>query len=288
VVLSRRAGCEDRDVVELAPGWSERTVRVDGRDVFVRCGPTVDATTPIVHVHGFAISGSSLLPTAERLASRATNVVPDLPGYGRSASPPSTLGIPALADALLSVLDALGIDDAVLVGNSMGCPVVLEAAHVAPERVRAAVLASPAGGMYNQPFVRGLWQLTKDVGREQRAMARTAVPDYLRFGPVNALRLFDELTRFPSQERIMRMTVPALAVIGSRDPMMPPPHRVLEVARLAPPHVTLAVIHGAAHAMNFSHPGELAHVIGSWLDDEPIVDDPDSPGFARVLQVPRD
>ena len=43
---------------------------------------------------------------------------------------------------------------------------------------------------------------------------------------------------------------------------MPPPWRVQEVGRLAPPHVTIAVIEGAAHAMNFSHPGELAHVIG--------------------------
>ena len=47
------------------------------------------------------------------------------------------------------------------------------------------------------------------------------------------------------------------------------------------------LIEGAAHAINFSHPGELAHVITSWLDDEEIVDDPDQPGFTRVLQLPR-
>ena len=86
----------------------------------------------------------------------------------------------------------------------------------------------------------------------------------------------------------MRTPVPTLAVVGSRDPLMPPPWRVMEVARLAPAHVTLAVIQGAAHAMNFSHPGELAHVIGSWLDGREIVDNPDEPGISRVLQVPRD
>jgi len=41
------------------------------------------------------------------------------------------------------------------------------------------------------------------------------------------------------------------------------------------------------HAMNFSHPGELAHVIGSWLDHREITDDPDEPGVARVLQIRR-
>jgi pimeloyl-ACP methyl ester carboxylesterase len=247
----------------------------------------VPGATPIVHVHGFAISGTYLMPTARRLAARAPNVVPDLPGYGGSESWGATLGIPALAEALLALLDALDLDRVVLVGNSMGCPVALEVAHVAPERVEGIVLASPAGGMYNQPLSRGLVQLAKDGRREDVTMARVAVPDYLRFGPANALRLFSELVRYPSLERLLRLSVPALAVIGSRDPMMPPPWRVMEVARLAPPHVTLAVIRGAAHAMNFSHPGELAHMIGSWLDGKEIVDDPDEPGLAVTIQVPR-
>ena len=111
--------------------------------------------------------------------------------------------------------------------------------------------------------------------------------DYLHFGPVNALQLFGELVRFPSLERILRTPVRTLAVIGTRDPLMPPLRRVREIGRLAPPHLTIAVIDGAAHAMNFSHPGELAHVIGSWLDDREITDDPDEPGLARVLQIRR-
>ena len=104
---------------------------------------------------------------------------------------------------------------------------------------------------------------------------------------VNALQLFGELVRFPSLERILRTPVRTLAVIGTRDPLMPPLWRVREIGRLAPPHLTIAVIDGAAHAMNFSHPGELAHVIGSWLDHREITDDPDEPGIARVLQIRR-
>lgn len=269
-------------------GWADREVAVAGHRVHVRVSAPVDGVLPVVHLHGFAISGTYLMPTARRLAERGRpGIVPDLPGYGRSEPWGRTLGIPALGEVVLGLLDALGLGRVVLLGNSMGCPVALEVAHVAPERVDRIVLASPAGGMYNQPLVRGLWQLGRDAGRESPAMARVAVPDYLRFGPVSTLRLFSELVRFPSLERLVRVPVPALAVIGSRDPMMPPPWRVLEVARLAPEHVTLAVIGGAAHAMNFSHPGELAHVVASWLDGAPIVDDPDEPGLARVLRVPR-
>ena len=42
---------------------------------------------------------------------------------------------------------------------------------------------------------------------------------------------------------------------------------------------------GAAHAMSFSYPGELAHVITSWLDGREITDDPEKPGITRVLEV---
>ena len=259
-------------------GWQELRVEVQGRPVFVRRGPEVPGSVPLVHVHGFAVSGSYLLPTATALAHRATTLVPDLPGYGQSAAWGHALGIPSLAWALLEVLDALDLERVVLVGNSMGGPVCLEVAHSAPERVAGVVLASPAGGMHNQPLARALVQLARDVRRESPRMVRVVLPDYLHFGPVNALQLFGELVRFPSLERILRTPVPTLAVIGTRDPLMPPPWRVQEVGRLAPPHLTIAVIEGAAHAMNFSHPGELAHVIGSWLDGREITDDPEEPG----------
>jgi pimeloyl-ACP methyl ester carboxylesterase len=154
----------------------------------------------------------------------------------------------------------------------MGGPVSLEVAHSAPDRVAGIVLASPAGGVHNQPLGRALTQLARDAGREHPAMLRVVLPDYLRFGPVNGLRLFSELMRFPSLERLLRTPVPTLAVIGSRDPLMPPPWRVQEVGRLAPPHLTIVEIEGAAHAMNFSHPGELARVIGDWLDRRATTD----------------
>src|SRR4051795_12054490 len=245
-------------------GWEELRVEVQGRPVFIRRGPEVPGSVPLVHVHGFAVSGSYLVPTARVLAHRATTLVPDLPGYGRSPAWGHALGIPSLAWALLEVLDALGLARVVLVGNSMGGPVCLEVAHSSQDRVAGVVLASPAGGMHNQPLTRALLQLARDAARENPRMARVVVPDYLHFGPLNALQLFGELVRFPSLERILRTPVRTLAVIGSRDPRMPPPRRVREIGRLASPHLSIAVIDGAAHAMNF-RPGELAHVIGCWL-----------------------
>lgn len=268
-------------------GWSERRVRVGSRDLFYRVSTGPAGTVPVVHLHGFGISGSYLMPTARRLARHGVNIVPDLPGYGRSPRPEHTLDIPGLAEAVVGLLDALALDEVVLLGNSMGCPVGLEVAHAAPERVARLVLVSPAGGVQNQPLPRALVQLARDGLRESPRMARVAVPDYLRFGPLNALRLFHQLTLFPSLDRLVHTPVPTLAVLGSRDPLMPGPARVTEVARRSPEHVSVVVIHGAAHAINYSHPGELAHVVAAWLEGREIVDDPDQPGDARVFPVPR-
>lgn len=268
--------------------WTERTVPVGGVDVFVRTSfPEVPGRTPIVHVHGFGISGASLLPTAERLATIATNIVPDLPGHGRSGRWDRAMGIPALAASLVDLLGALELDRVILVGNSMGCPVSLQVAHIAPSLAERVVLTSPAGGLHNQPLRRAMGQMMADVPREDPRMARIALPDYARFGPVNTATLFAELTRFPTLERILRTDVPTLAVIGTRDPLMPPPPRVMELARQAHPDLTVVIIEGAAHAVNFSHPGELTHVIRSWLEGREIKDDPDEPGLSRVVHLPR-
>ena len=265
-----------------ADGWTEGRLTVDGRSLFYRRGPTRDGV-PLVHVHGFAISGAYLMPTARRLAEHGTGVVPDLPGYGRSERSPRPLGIPGLARSLEDVLDALGLDRVVLVGNSMGCAVSLEVAHASPERVHRLVLVSPAGGLQNQPLRRALGQLARDVAREDPRMAGVALRDYVGFGAVNAFRAFHELTLFPALERLVTVGVPTLAVLGDRDPLVPGPRRVREVQVLSHDHIAVVLIEGAAHAINFSHPGQLANVVASWLDDRGVVDDPTEPGTARPL-----
>jgi pimeloyl-ACP methyl ester carboxylesterase len=267
-------------------GWVTERLRVEGRSVHIRRS-VGGSGVPVVHIHGFAISGAYLMPTARVLAGRRVNVVPDLPGYGRSERRDRVLDIPALAAALLGILDALDIDQAVLVGNSMGCPIGLEVAHVAPERVDRLVLVSPAGGVQNQPLPRALGQLALDVVRESRRMVPVALPDYLRFGPVDGLRLFHQLTHFPSLERLLHTPVPTLAVLGGRDPLMPTPSRVREVARLAPEHVTVALVEEAAHAVNFSHPAALAQAIEAWLDGALGGDGDRPPVGVRMVHVPR-
>jgi len=131
---------------------------------------TPPSRTPMVHVHGFGISGSYLEPTAARLASQYPTYVPDLPGMGRSMSPEHPLDLPGLAGALIGYCDAVGIERATFVGNSLGCPVILEVASKFADRIERAVLVSPAGGPNNQPVGRALKQMVLDGPREPKSM----------------------------------------------------------------------------------------------------------------------
>ena len=270
-----------------APALAERWTSNDGVKVFYRESSGPPGAAPMMHLHGFGLSGRYLLPTAELLAGEFRTLVPDLPGFGRSGRPRQPLDVPELAQAAAAFLDDRGIEKVTLVGNSMGCAVICEFAHLYPERLERAVLVAPAGGLHNQPLRRALRQLARDGIREPLGLMQVAVPDYLRFGVPSTLRMFRALTRYPALDRLLQLHIPTLVVLGSADPLMPAPPRVKEVAGQIDNSVLLVVIHGAAHAINFSHPGELANVIRQFMSDQPIVDDPDSPGEARVYEIHR-
>jgi pimeloyl-ACP methyl ester carboxylesterase len=284
----RRAKGTPRRVSRPTSTLAERWTPVNGIQVFYRESPEPAPGSPVmVHLHGFGLSGRYLLPTAERLAGDFHTLVPDLPGFGRSGNAAEPLDVTGLAHAAASLLETLGIERATFVGNSMGCAVICEFAHHYPDRIDRAILVAPAGGLHNQPLGRAITQLARDGIREPVRLVGVAAPDYLRFGVPSTLRLFQALTRFPALDRLLAMHVPTMAVVGSRDPLMPLPPRLREVAGQTESHALLVVIEGAAHAINFSHPGELANVIRLFMADREIVDDPGSPGETHVYELHR-
>ena len=252
-----------KPVPPLTPGW----VLVDGLPVFHRfnvdAGPDADA---MVHVHGFGISGTYLEPTAALLAPHYRTFVPDLPGMGRSIRPEGGLDLPGLAKALMSYCDAVGVERPILVGNSLGCPIIIEVAASFPNRIQRAVMVSPAGGPNNQPLGRALGQMARDGLREPPSMLPIAARDYLRFGALRSLSLFRAMTRYPTLERLPHLVVPTLVIAGVRDPLV----RIANAPRLAVvPHIDVVSVPGA-HALNYSDPQLIAELIRAHIDGEPL------------------
>ena len=264
--------------------WS--AVLVDGNWIHYRVAGPPDAPA-MVHVHGFAISGSYLMPTAELLAESFRVYVPDLPGFGRSPKPEQPLDIIELGTSLNHFMDALGIQRAVVVGNSLGCAITGELIAQAPEKVQCAVMVGLAGGPHNRPLPKAIGQMMRDGLKEPPRMLTVAGPDYLRFGVVRGIRLFTLMTQFPAYERFMAIPVPVMVVIGSEDPLRPSWRRIRAALNEVPPQVTLVLFQGAAHAINFTHPRELAHTIRQYVADEPIRMGATHPEGLPVLELKR-
>src|SRR5215213_8198005 len=265
--LKARSPAPEAPMPPLVGRWTT----VAGLRVYSRVAETSDSSaTPIVHVHGFAISGRYLEPTAARLASQYPTYVPDLPGHGYSEKPRRPLSIPELAEALAGYLDAVGVSRAVVLGNSSGCLVAAEFAHRYPDRTERAVLVSPAGGKHNRPLIRGVMQLARDGLREPPSLARIAVPDYVRFGLRNSIQAFRRMTRYPTLQRLTHVPVPFLAVIGSRDPLVS--ESQMDMILRSPADVDVVRHVDAAHAINFSHPETLARIVDAYLRGEPLTE----------------
>jgi pimeloyl-ACP methyl ester carboxylesterase len=270
-----------RPVAPLSPGW----VVVDGLPMFHRYALDAPADAPtLVHVHGFGISGTYLERTAALLAPRYRTYVPDLPGMGRSMRPESTHDLPGLARALIGYLDAVGVERATLVGNSLGCPIIVEVASSYPDRMERTVLVSPAGGPNNQPMGRAIGQMMRDAPREPIGLLPIAVGDYLRFGILQGWKLFKAMTAYPTLDNLRNVRVPTLVIAGLRDPLVKI-ERVHVFSDL--PHVEALAVTGA-HALNFSHPALIAGLIDAFVEGRPYAAPPGSTDSVVVLEVPAD
>ncbi len=267
-------------------GFTWNSVLVDGNWIRYRVGGPVDAPV-MIHQHGFAISGTYLLPTAEMLTDAFRVYIPDLPGFGRSPKPAVPLTIEELGTALNHFMDAVGIERAILVGNSLGCAITAELIAEAPEKVSKGILVSLAGGPHNQPLGKAIAQMARDGLVEPPSLLPVAVPDYLRFGMIRAMRLFIAMAKFPAYDRVMAMPMPVMIVIGSEDPVRPPWKNISRAMADIPPQVRIVLLQGAAHSINFAHPRELSHLIRQFVADEEIRMDADNPDGLPVLELRR-
>jgi 3-oxoadipate enol-lactonase len=102
---------------------------------------------PVVLLHGLTATRRYVVMGSNALARSGHRVIAyDARAHGRSSPAPrsAAYGYDELAGDLLAVLDALGIDRAVLAGASMGAHTLLRVALRAPERVRGIVAITPA------------------------------------------------------------------------------------------------------------------------------------------------
>jgi pimeloyl-ACP methyl ester carboxylesterase len=99
-----------------------------------------DGSPSVVLVHGFASDNTDWTAQVEALNGRHRVVTCDLRGHGRTPGKPQDCSIETYGADIAKLVEALQLAPAVLVGHSMGCRIVLEAAHRRPDAVAGLVL----------------------------------------------------------------------------------------------------------------------------------------------------
>ena len=236
-----------------------RWTTVQGIRTFARVGGLDKPGPPVVLVPGIGVSGRYFVPLARRLVRHAPTLAIDLAGAGRSGRPPHAESVPQLADFLAAWLDAVGIERATFVGNSMGCQVLVDLAARRPERVDRLVLVSPTVDPRARTGPQALVRLAGDLPHEPLSLVPILVLDYVRFGVVRFVQTGLYALRDRPEDKLPLIQAPTLVVRGDLDPLVP--ERWGEEVRDLLPHGRLAVLEGEPHACHYSAPDRVAALV---------------------------
>jgi pimeloyl-ACP methyl ester carboxylesterase len=139
----------DRPVSELTARWApppSQFMTVAGQQVHVRDEGAHNDATPIVLLHGTSDSLHTWDGWVAAIGHDRRVVRVDLPGFGLTGpAPDGDYRIERYVEFVTALLDALGIEQCVLAGNSLGGWIAWESALALPGRVRALVLVDSAG-----------------------------------------------------------------------------------------------------------------------------------------------
>ncbi len=253
--------------------------------------------SPLVLLHGdstSALDWSWVLPT---LAATHRVYAPDFPGFGDSAKPNREYSPDFLAQFVVDFLNALGVERAVLVGNSLGGLVALRLALSHSEQVPALVLVDSSGlGHSVTPLLSQLtlpwygeaasaWCRTP-IGAKQRSWLRAALffahptqvpaawlaeqermaqtPGYME-ATLSSLRF--QLNVIGQREVLLdslgQLKMPTLVVWGTDDQVFPKDQAQAAVSRLQQGH--LALIPDCGHIPQVERPELFSAALTEFL-----------------------
>jgi pimeloyl-ACP methyl ester carboxylesterase len=241
----------------------------------------------VVLLHGLGSSKASFMDTAAALSRQGYRVhAVDLPGFGASSKAPAVYGPRYFARNVVEAMDALGIERAHLVGNSMGGRVALEVGLEHPDRVGSLVLLCPAVSFVRRgwhPIVRLLrpefgllphslgrgriektfWSLFCDRDLVDPTVADVVVDEFERIyrtpgarlaflASARAIYLDEPFGRGGFYTRLSKLQPPALFVWGSHDWVIPAGFRRHVEASL--PSAEHILLEGCGHVPQVERP----------------------------------
>jgi 3-oxoadipate enol-lactonase len=242
--------------------------------------------TPLFLFHSLLSDRASFDAIAPQLSQSFQVLVPELPGFGRSAAVDG--GLTAVADRMAeAVREAAGGGEAIVLGNGYGGFVALQMAVRHPDIAAKLVLAD-CGAAFSEPgreAFRNMAAASKAKGLAaitDVAMRRLFAPEFqaqhpdlmadrraafLRTDPEILRAACAALAAFDLRPDLAKVKVPVLVLVGEHDEATPPPMSHELAAGL--PNARLQVIAGCAHVPQLQAPGIFLEAIGDFLPMRP-------------------
>ena len=238
---------------------------------------------PVLFLHGLGGSRLAWEPQLEGLSDRCRCIAWDVPGYGASAPLP-VMTFPAIAGAVVRLLDELALDRIDLVGLSFGGQQALHVALDHPDRVRRLVLADTSARFGADGTDAEAWMRLRldplDAGVTPAEMAATVLDSITgpRFAGRERDRLIHAFAQIPSAglraavtclpshevtDRLGQITAPTLVIVGELDEETPLSYAQTLAAGI--PDARLDVIPGAAHLTPTEAPAEFNDLVATFL-----------------------
>jgi len=274
----------------------------DGIDIHYRQGGSGDPV--VILLHGFASNLYTWDSVFDSFAASGTVYAYDRPPFGLSerllrgdwkadrANPYTTA---AAVQQLGAFMAEQEIEEALLVGNSAGGLIALQAAQTYPQRVQGLILVDPAvytsgaptwlAAIADTPQLRRLGPLVARAFARSDRLLELAYHDPSSVSP-EALEkaligtrveswdeAFWQFTAAASNnedvvERIAATTKPALVITGAEDRIVPP----AESARLASelPNAAFITISACGHVPHDECPEQFMVAVNEWLEQQPF------------------
>lgn len=249
---------------------------------------------PLVLLHGITLRSDVWAPQFHQLVERYRVIAVDLRGHGESTAGDAGYGIPRLADDLATLLQALDLHDAVVVGHSMGGMTLMrfcgDHPDVLAERVAGLVFVATRAHQVMPPYVDRLaraavtqGQARLDSGHDLPARAhatdqivrlafgdqpsRAAVRIVGQMGasmePQALVPSLRGLLDHDARDALRATHTPSLVVVGTRDLLTPVP-AARHLAHLLPDS-DFVVLPKAGHQLMQERPDELAELIDAFV-----------------------
>ncbi|GAB4518971.1 MAG: carboxylesterase [Anaerolineae bacterium] len=278
--------------------WYDRTlatleVPYQSQYVMTRYGETHVLTAgcsthpPLVLLHGTNVSALGWKHQIAQFADDYYVIAPDVIGFaGRSAPVRLPYAGNGYAHWLLDVLDALGVEQTILMGSSGGGYFALKPAILAPERVLGLILINPCGiARFRYPYEMARFSPVMDlaglIGRGLLAtprMARLLVKEHLAPGMtpddetvemayllVKYFKRYHPPGPLPLTE-LRRVTMPVLLLVGAYEPFLHTPS-LIRRAQHTFADLRICEVADAGHDIHKDQPEAVHHQIMHFLSE---------------------